>query len=221
MRAALLALIALLILVGVPGDVWAQTPAAVVRMADVRLRFGAPTTCDVDTMFTVDVSGPLAVDHRLQVFDGARAELRGVDGGAQPVSATSVGRTQSLTIQVPSGGTHTYHIRYSVMQPAQWAYRCPIWLPAIATDGRSRVATVRVELPAGGSPVGHSLPALQWSGAEGSAALSSVPAFVHVRFRMPGEGAAGLDLSTMMDAVAVASLLGGTVLWLWYQRRQT
>jgi hypothetical protein len=217
-RATSLAIAALIIVCG-HGHARAQSPAATVRAADVRLRMGPANVCDVDATFSVDAAQATEIDHRLQLFDGAHAEVRSIDG-AHAAAPVPIGRTQSLMIRMPSRGASTYRIRYRITQPANWAFRCPIWLPAVATSGQSGSATISVEIPDDASPVGRSLPALSWSGTVGRAALSSIPAFVRVRYRSDSEPDGGAwDLTTLMDRIAIAAIVVGSALWLWRRRR--
>jgi hypothetical protein len=160
---------------------------------------------------TVD-GAPPAVEHRLEMLEGARATLDGLDGA---VAAPPVAAGRTLVLQVgPS--LPTYTLRYRVIQPESGAFRCPVWLPTTPADGRSRAVRVTVTLPEGAAAVG-TFPVFAWRGTTGTVALGHLPAFVRVPF-------AGADvdppwnLARLMDRVSLGVLAAASLLW-WRRSR--
>lgn len=184
--------------------------APVLTTADVRIAFDTPTTCAVT--LTLAVSGAVEVEHRLEALTGSRTELVEVSGGEAVGAVRDIGRTQSLVVR-PSGAS--YAIRYRVAQAEDRPFRCPIWLPAAPADGRSRDVRLHVTVPAGTSANG-TMPTFAWAGAEGTATLGHLPAFVIVPYAAAG-GARPWDVSRVMDAAAVGTLVLASAVWL---RRQ-
>jgi len=160
-------------------------------------------------------SGTPAVEHRLEVRDGTAVVLDGVDDGALVAPAAEVGRTRLLRI-TPAVAGRPYTVRYAVQQPPSWAYRCPLWLPAIPTAGRTRTVRIEVAVPAGTSP-GAAMPSLAWADGRGVATLAHLPAVVIVPFAAPG-AAPPWDVARVMDVTALVVLAGGSAWWL-YRRR--
>jgi hypothetical protein len=184
----------------------------VLRAAEVGITVTSPTSCEVAMTLTVD--GAPEIDHRIEAAEGTEIELVET-GGAQLVSdVRRIGRTQSLVLRATEAA---YEIRYHVRQPADRAARCPIWLPALATDGRSRAVGIRVQLPPGATP-GQSMPALDWTGTHGSVRLGHLPAFVRVPYAPDGESPAW-SIGQLMDAFTVLVFGAATAIWTWRQRR--
>jgi len=206
----------------------ALTPSAatgaVLRHARIHVLMTTPTTCDVEAAFTVDVDAPAEVEHRIQVFEGTQVELIEAVGAAQQAGPPAIaGRTQSLTMRFSGTGTGTYTLRYRIRQLDAWAYRCPMWLPTVPADGRSRAVELEVDIPPRASAAGGGLPALKWAAGRGTATLGHVPAFVRVPYTMAGEATdarAGWDVAHLMDVLAIAALVGGSAVWAWRRRRR-
>jgi hypothetical protein len=187
--------------------------APVLRSADIRIIITSPTSCEV--AMTLSVDGTSDVDHWIQAFGGSRIDLLAV-AGAQQISGVRVqGRTQSLLLR-PAGTA--YALQYRVAVNDTRAYRCPMWVPAVPTDGRSRAIRMQVDLPAASSPSGGSMPAFAWTGAQGSTTLAHIPSFVHVRYATAGE-APGWDITRVMDSVAVGVFVLASAVWIWRRRR--
>lgn len=184
--------------------------APVLTSADARIAFSAPTACEVT--LTLAVSGTAEVEHRLEALEGSRTELVEVAGGEQVGLAREIGRTLSLVVR-PGGASYTLH--YRVTQADDRPYRCPIWLPAAPADGRTRNVRLSVAVPAGTSANG-TMPSFAWTGPEGAATLGHLPAFVIVPFAAAGS-ARPWDVSRVMDAAAVGTLVLASAVWL---RRQ-
>lgn len=198
---------AAVVLAALAGGVPAAEAAPVLREARADIRFTAPAACDVG--LTLQVDGAADVSHRLDVREGTRVELDGVDGAAVAAPPTAVGWTRALTVR-PVGGPYT--IRYRVTLPGNRLYRCPVWLPAAPADGRSRSVVLRVALPEGAT-ASSTMPVFRWSGATGEALGAHLPAFVAVPFATAGEPRPW-DVSRVMDGAAVGSLVLGTAVWL-------
>lgn len=163
---------------------------------------------------TLTVEGAREIDHRVETFGGGSVNLVDVRGASQAGGLRSIGSTQSLVLRP---GETTYGFRYGASQPASFAGRCPIWLPAVPTDGRSRAISIRVQLPPG-STRGRSLPALDWTGTIGSTRIGHLPAFVRVPYAADGESP-GWDIGRVMDVVAVIVFGAATAVWAWRTRR--
>lgn len=162
---------------------------------------------------TLTVEGAPEIDHRVETF-GAGAELVDVRGARQVGDVRSIGRTQSLVLRPD---LPTYGFRYRARQADDFAGRCPIWLPAVPTNGRSRAVSIRTQLPPGSIP-GYSMPSFAWTGARGSARLAHLPSFVRVPYAADGEQP-GLGIGRVMDAVAVLVFTAATAIWAWRRRR--
>ena len=188
--------------------------APVLTAADVRMALSSPTTCDVT--LTVSVSGATEIEHRLEVLEGSRVELLAVRDAQQVGEVRDIGRTRALVV---TPGSASYTIHYRVEQATAHAYRCPIWLPTVPADGRSRKVRVTVDVPAGTTASG-TMPAFAWTGTQGSASLPHLPAFVIVPYAAVG-GSRPWDVSRVMDAVAIGTLVFASAVWLRRQKGRT
>jgi len=186
--------------------------APVLREADVEIVVTSSLACEVTMTLTVE--GASEIDHRVETFSGGGADLVELRGARPVGDVRSIGRTQSLVLRPDQA---TYSFRYRARQPDDFADRCPIWLPAVPTDGRSRALSIRIQLPEGSIP-GHSMPSFEWTGARGSTRLGHLPAFVRVPYTADGE-ALGWGIGRVMDAVAVLVFGALTVVWVWRRRR--
>jgi len=186
--------------------------APVLRAADLKIIVTSPTTCEV-TM-TLVIEGGSDVDHRIEAFEGSRVELGAIRGARQIDAVRTIGRTQSLVLRPDAT---SYQFSYHAQQPAGRTDRCPIWLPAVPTDGRSKVVRLELDLPAAANP-GASMPAFTWTGAHGAATLGHLPAIVRVPYTREGE-ARGWGVDSMMDAVAIAVFAAATAVWALRARR--
>jgi hypothetical protein len=186
--------------------------APVLRSADLRIAVTSPTSCEVTMSLAVD--GGSDIDHRIETYEGSRIELAAVRGARQVDRVRTIGRTQSLVLRPDA---ETYEVRYRAQQPAGREHRCPIWLPVVPTDGRSRAVRLEVDLPPSTTP-GSSMPAFTWTGPHGAAALGNLPAVVRIPYTSPGE-ARGWSVDSVMDALAIAAVAGATALWTWRARR--
>jgi hypothetical protein len=206
-----------------PAEALAQGRAVVLRQADVRIVMNSPTACDVTAALTLEVDRPTDLMHRLQIFEGARAELLNIDGRARTTTGLRPeGRTMIFGLRLDAAGQHTYSIRYRVTQPDAWEYRCPVWLPSAATDGGLGVVRLQADVPAGAAPAGGSFPALSWQAGHGTATIGHLPAFVRVPFFAPGHSPGWIDrqdLATVTDVTAVVLLAAGSLVWVWRRRR--
>lgn len=181
--------------------------APVLRAAGVEVRFASPADCEVT--LRLDVAGAERVEHRLELLEGAAVELVDVSGAtAEP--STDIGRTRALFV-TPAAGGGSYRLRYRVVQPASHPYRCPLWLPAVPTDGRSREVRISAVVPEGMS-VSGGMPPFEWTGDRGQVALAHLPAFVTVPFGPPTEARAW-DVARVMDAAALGTLAAASLLW--------
>lgn len=181
--------------------------APVLREARADIRMTSPAACEV--ALTLTVEGAAEITHRLDTRTGTRVDLLGVEGARVTAPPNDVAHTRALTVQ-PSARPYT--IRYRVELPSGREYHCPIWLPAAPADGRSRAVVIDVMLPDGAVAAG-TMPALRWTGASGVATTGHLPAFVVVPYAAAGEPRAW-DVSRVMDAVAVATLVAASLLWL-------
>jgi hypothetical protein len=186
--------------------------APVVRSADLTITVTSPTSCDVTMMLSID--GSDEIDHRIEAFEGTRIELAAVRGARRVDDVRTIGRTQSLVLRPEAG---SYEFSYHAVQPADREHRCPIWLPAVPTDGRSRAVRLDVNLPVAATP-GASMPALTWTGAHGTATLGHIPAIVRLPYAAEGESR-GWSINSMMDALALAVFAVATAIWTWRVRR--
>ena len=185
--------------------------AAVLRSAQVTITVPARASCRVSMTFVVDGAAP--IDHRLEALDGTTIDELSVKG-AHTSEPAMVGRTRSLVL---TSAQSPYTLSYRVQQPADRQFRCPLWLPAIPTDGVSRAVTLHVELPQGANP-GSTMPRFTWTGSSGAVTLAHLPAFVLLPFAAAGESP-GWDVSSLMDTAAVLVFVGASGIWLWRKRR--
>ena len=160
------------------------------------------------------IGGGADIDHRIETFEGARIELTAVRGARHVDEVRTIGRTQSLVLKPEAA---SYELSYHAVQPADREHRCPIWVPAVPTDGRSRAVRLDVDLPAAAIPAA-SMPAFTWTGAHGTATLGHIPAMVRIPYASPGE-ARGWGINSIMDALAIAVFAGATAIWTWRVRR--
>jgi hypothetical protein len=186
--------------------------APVLRSADLKITITSPTSCDVAMALAID--GGTDIDHRIESFEGGRIELAVIRGARQVDGVRAIGRSQSLVLR-PDGPS--YEFGYRAVQPAGREHRCPIWLPAVPTDGRSQAVRIEVDLPAA-AIAGASMPAFTWTGSRGAARLGHVPAVVIVPFAPQGE-ARGWGIDSLMDAFAIAVFVGASGVWAWRLRR--
>jgi hypothetical protein len=182
------------------------------RSGDVRITMVSAISCDVTMTLTVE--GVANVDHRIEAFEDSRVDLVEVQAARQVGDTQTVGRTRSLVLQPLES---TYRFRYRVVQPAHRDHRCPLWVPAAPTDGRSRPIRLEIEIPTS-TIAGRSMPAVSWTGTRGSGTLGHVPAFVRIPFSSAGEPAEW-DISRTMDVVTMTLFVGASALWFWRRRR--
>lgn len=187
--------------------------APVLTGADARIAILSPTTCEVRLALDVDGADAAAVEHRLEVLDGAVVRDLTVHGAAAEPART-VGRTQALHLRLEAT---TYELAYRVEQPPAGRFRCPLWLPTAPADGRSRAVRLTVTLPPGAEPSG-TMPAFAWRNGVGTATLGHLPAFVRVPYAADG-AAAPWDLGRVMDGVSIGTLVVASLLWLRRTRR--
>jgi len=190
----------------------AARAAPVVRSADLKITVTSPTSCDVTMVVAID--GGADIDHRIEAFAGSHVELAAMRGARHVGGIQTIGRTQSLVLKPEAA---SYEFSYHAVQPADRGYRCPIWLPAVPTDGRSRAVRLEVDLPVGATPAA-SMPAFTWTGAHGTAALGHIPAVVRITYASPGESR-GWGINSIVDALAIAVFAGATAIWTWRARR--
>lgn len=180
------------------------------RAADVSVVMGS-TTCEVTMALTVE--GAETIDHRI---DSGAVDLIDVSG-AQPVGERrTIGRTQSLVLRPTDGAG--YRIHYIAMLPEARAFRCPLWLPAIPTDGRSSAVAIHVQIPAGATPPADSLPMLAWNERRGEATLGHLPVFVHVPFTAQG-ASAPWSIGRTMDTFTIGIIIAASAIWVWWRKR--
>jgi hypothetical protein len=190
---------------------------AVLRSAAVNVTMTSPTSCEVTMSLETITSHD--IDHRVEAFGGTDIELVAVRDAAQVGSPRQIGTTRSLVVRAVPG--KRYQIQYRLMQPDERAFRCPIWIPTLTTDGRSRQVMIKVALPQLSSPQGSSFPAFAWTGSEGTATLGHLPAFVRVPYlgESTDRDAGPPDIARTMDVVAVAVFALATAVWVWRRRR--
>jgi len=186
--------------------------APVLRSADLQITITSPTSCEVALGLIVD--GVAEIEHRIEAFEGSRVEIIGIRGAHQVGEVRAIGRTQSLVLRPDQAA---YGFRYRAVQPAPRLHRCPIWLPTVPTDGRSRTVQMQIDLPPA-TVVGSSMPAFAWTGVHGAATLGHVPAFVRVPYTQAGE-ARQWAIGPVMDALAMAAFALATAVWTWRVRR--
>jgi hypothetical protein len=198
--------------------------ATVVRGAQVHVVLTSPTSCDVDAAYTIQTDRPGPVPFTLQTFDGTKVELSVANDAAVPASdLRQSGKTTVFSAQLQGAGTQSTTLRYRVTQAPAWAYRCPIWLPAVPTDGRPGTVRLEVEWPAGASITGSTLPPLQRAESRGSSSLSHIPAFVRVPYVGAGEtrsALTGWDVTRVMDVATTVVLLGSSLVWVVLRERR-
>jgi hypothetical protein len=192
----------------------------VLRGAIVDVAFQKPTGCQVQATFTIDTPAPADIEHRIMAIEGTTISVIGTSGASLASPVAVRGRTQSLVIRLPGAGPQTYTVEYQVAQPATQSYRCPLWVPTVPTDGRSRGIEIRVGIPEGGSARAGTLPAFAWTGSRGSSTLGHLPSVVWVPYRVLGQpvNAPGLDIAQAMDVLAVAILVAGTAIFAWRKK---
>jgi hypothetical protein len=190
----------------------AVAAAPVLRSADLQITITSPTSCEVAVTLAVD--GLSEIEHRIQAFEGSRIDLVGIHGARQVGDVRAIGRTQSLVLRPDQA---SYGFRYRAVQPEPDVHRCPIWLPTVPTDGRSRPVRLEIDLPPA-MAAGGSMPAFTWTGVHGAATLGHLPSVVRVPYAPQGE-ARGWGIDSVMDAFAVAAFAAATVVWMWRIRR--
>jgi hypothetical protein len=186
--------------------------APVLRAADVRVVITAPTLCEVWMRLTTQ--GAREIEHRIEAFEGSHIELVGVSAAPRVGQVRTIGRTLSLVIETADS---PYELRYRVQQAPARRDRCPLWLPAVATDGQSRAVQIQVELPAN-AVAGSSMPALAWTGNSGSTSLRHLPAFVRIPYAAAGESPRW-DIARAMDVLAVVVFGVATAIWIRSRKR--
>ena len=202
--------------------IWIVTAAAsalpatpVLRAADARIIIASRTSCDVRLSVTID--GATEVEHRLSTADGDSWRLVNVEGARAIEPVRDIGSTQSLRLR-PTGTS--YVLQYHVEHREPLRDRCPIWLPTIPTDGRSRAVRLTIELPPGsitGAP-GTTLPAFEWHGTTGAATLGHLPSIVRVPYAAKGE-AVPWSLPGAIDTLAIGTFAAAAAAWIWRVRR--
>lgn len=190
----------------------AATAAPVLRSADLQITVTSPTSCDV--VMALAVEGVSEIEHRIEAFEGSHIELIGIRGARQVGDVRAIGRTQSLVLR-PDQAAYGFH--YRAVQPAPRLHRCPIWLPTVPTEGRSRPVRLQIDLPPA-TFAGSSMPAFTWTGVHGAATLGHLPAFVRVPYARAGE-ARQWGVGSVMDALAIAAFAAATAVWTWRVRR--
>ncbi|HJZ78427.1 MAG TPA: hypothetical protein VKE51_42155 [Vicinamibacterales bacterium] len=198
----------------------ALSATPVLRAADARITIASRTSCDVRLSVTID--GAAEVEHRLARADNDRRQLVNVEGATLVEPIRDVGATVSLRVR-PTGVS--YVLSYSVQhqEPLRIGLldavrdRCPIWLPTIPTDGRSRAVRMIIELPPGGT-AGATMPAFSWNGTVGTATLGHLPSIVRVPYAANGE-AVPWSLPRAIDSLAIGTFAAATAAWIWRVRR--
>jgi hypothetical protein len=160
------------------------------------------------------VTGATEVDHRIEAFDGSRIDLVDVRDARKIDDVRTIGRTRSLVLRPGSG---QYRFRYRAFQPADRANRCPIWLPAVPTDGRPGGVRLSMDIPLASS-ASSTMPTFTWNGAHGSAALAHLPSHVAVTVGPEG-GPRPWDVGRIVDVVAMAFFVAASAAWVWWTRR--
>jgi hypothetical protein len=181
----------------------------VLQSANVQITVDSDRSCVV-TM-SLNVAGAREVEHRIERFEGSRIELMETHG-ARPIGGIStIGRTQSLVLR-PDGQAYSFRYRADSVSD-----RCPLWLPTVATDGRSRDVHLSMDLPAGAVAY-DSMPTLAWAGGHGEVALRHLPAIVRVAYS-DGSAARGRSVTSVMDTLTIGIFVAATALWMWRMRR--
>jgi len=178
--------------------------APLLRSADVLVEMTSPVSCEVT--LTVDVAGDPPVEHRLEAVEGSQVRLLELSGARARGDARAIGWTRALEV-IPSAASYT--LRYWTSRPPSAEYRCPLWIPGAATDGRSQSIRLRVRLPEGAAAAG-TMPAFAWEGREGVTTLGHLPAFVHLPYSLPGEPAPW-NVGRAMDVLTLLLLVAATV----------
>src|SRR5262245_16833602 len=198
----------------------ALTATPVLRAADARIVIASRTSCDVRLSVTVD--NAIEVEHRLAMADGDSRQLLDVEGATAVEPIREVGATSALRLR-PRGTTYLLHYSVQHREPLRIGFldrvrdRCPIWLPTIPTDGRSRAVHLSIELPPG-STAGATMPAFTWNGAVGTSTLGHLPSIVRVPYAANGE-AVPWSLPRAIDTLAIGSFAAATAAWIWRLRR--
>jgi hypothetical protein len=198
----------------------ALSATPVLRAADARIIIASRTSCDVRLSVTID--GAREVEHRLAIAAGDRRQFLNVEGATLVEPIRDVGATMSLRLRPTDA---SYVLSYSVQhqEPLRIGFldpvrdRCPIWLPTIPTDGRSRAVRMTIELPPGNT-AGATMPAFTWNGTVGTATLGHLPSIVRVPYAANGE-AAPWSLPRAIDTLAIGTFAAATAAWLWRVRR--
>jgi len=198
----------------------ALSATPVLRTADVRAVIASRTSCHV--RLSVTIVGATEVEHRLAIADRDGWQLLNVEGARLVEPIRDVGATLSLRLRPASA---SYVLDYSVQhqQPLRIGLldrvrdRCPIWLPTIPTDGRSRAVRITIELPPG-SIAGATMPAFTWNGTVGTAILGHLPSIVRVPYAANGE-ALPWSLAGAIDTLAIGAFAAATAAWIWRVRR--
>jgi hypothetical protein len=198
----------------------ALSATPVLRAADAHIVIASRTSCEVRLSVTID--GAIEVEHRLATADGDRRRFVNVDGATLVEPIRDVGSTLSLRLR-PTGASYVLHYSVQHEEPTRIAFmdpvrdRCPIWLPTIPTDGRSRAVRMTSELPPG-STAGATMPAFTWNGTAGAAALGHLPSIVRVPYAANGE-ALPWSLPRAIDTLAIGTFAAATAAWIWRVRR--
>jgi hypothetical protein len=190
----------------------AAIAAPVLRSADLQITVTSPTSCDVTMALAVE--GVSEIEHRIEAFEGSRVELVEIRGARQVGEVRAIGRTRSLLLRPDQAA---YRFQYRAVQPGPRLHRCPIWLPTVPTEGRSRPVRLQIDLPPA-TVAGSSMPAFTWTGVHGAATLGHLPAFVRVPYTPAGE-ARQWGIDSVMDVLAIAAFAAATAVWTWRVRR--
>jgi hypothetical protein len=201
LRAALVA--GAIVALGAPA---AAGAAPRLTSADVRVGFESATTCSVDMTLHVDEAPE--VTQRIEVMDGASVDALEVAGATVASPPRDVGRTRVLVTRADAGA---YTLRYTARQPPGHPWRCPLWVPTVPADGRSAAVRIAVRLPVGARAAG-TMPTFAWSGEEGTATISHLPAFVRVPFAASGDPSPW-NIPRVMDILSIATLVLATLAW--------
>ncbi len=193
----------------------AAAPDRIVE-ADVRVRLVDSTTFDVAMTLTLELTAERTVDHRLMLYSGTRVGhviVSGTGVTAQP--ERTIGTTRSLPMVIEAG-RHRYRITYEIVQTAEWAHRCPVWLPEVPTDGTSRSVRIEVELPAGAALLPDTFPSLAPLGAgDARVTLGHLPAVLRLLHAARGERPSWLDRVSrrrLVDATAIVILVAAAAI---------
>lgn len=198
----------------------AVSATPVLRAADARIVISSRTSCDVRLSVTID--GATEVEHRLAIARGDGRQLVNLEDARLVEPIRDLGATLSLRLR-PTGAS--YVLSYSVQhqEPLRIGFldpvrdRCPIWLPTIPTDGRSREVRMTIELPPGNT-AGATMPAFTWNGTVGTATLGHLPSIVRVPYAGSGE-AVPWSLPGAIDTLAIGTFAAATAAWIWRVRR--